>query len=184
MTAPKKPCHSDGAPSGANDLSDVHTDILSAKPTPDVNSEFSPDDGSSDAIDKPSGNMPSMVQGPRQSHRVKKRGPFGQRLRELRLARDITQMELAVEIGTSRSHVASLETGADTPGRETLHALATFFGVTMDFLQSGIADTPKNGRFVQDADQLALLALWDLIPASERPRIARMLRAAAFDRAD
>lgn len=50
MTAPKQPGHSDGAPRGANDLSDVHTDILSAKPTPAVNSEFSPDDGSSDAF--------------------------------------------------------------------------------------------------------------------------------------
>ena len=179
-TEPKKPGDFDRAAGPLDDFADLHGGGLSGHPTPCVK----PVVGHSDANVCESVNIADMVQKPRKSRRVKSRGAFGERLRELRLARDITQMELAVEIGISRSHVASMETGADPPGREIMHALASFFGVTMDFLQAGITNAPKEGRFVQDADHLALLELWDRIPASERPRIARMLRAAAFDRTD
>lgn len=122
-----------------------------------------------------------MPHGPRKSHLAKSRGAFGQRLRDLRMARGLTQEELAAEIGVSRSHIAGMETAADPPGRETLHALSTLFAVTMDFLQAGITEAPKNGRFVHDPEQLAWLDLWDAIHPSERPRIVRMLRAAVFD---
>lgn len=126
-------------------------------------------------------NIGYMAYGPRQPRITRKRGPFGERLRSLRLARGLTQIELAVETGISRSHIAAMETGADPPCRENLHALATFFDVSMDYLQSGLTQSPQQGAFVEDVEELALLALWRQIPVSERPRIARMLRAAALD---
>lgn len=121
-----------------------------------------------------------MSQGPRRNVRDRQRGPLGGRVRDLRLARCLTQVELAVEVGVSRAHIAKMETG-DPPGREVLHALATLFAVSMEFLQSGIFEAPKQGRFVEDAEQLALLDLWAAIPPAERPRIARMLKASAFE---
>ena len=93
---------------------------------------------------------------------------MAQRLRDLRLAGGLTQMELAVELGISRAHLAKMETGEDPPGRDLLESVAKFFRVSMDYLQTGRADAPQQGRFVQDAEQLALLDLWDSIPASER----------------
>lgn len=184
MTAPKQPRHLNRAPGEANDVAYVHGSELSGEPTIVVKGENSPFVGTPDAIVCDSFTMPPMVQAPRKSRRIKSRGAFGERLRELRVARGLTQMELAVEVGISRSHLASMETGADPPGREILHALASFFSVSMDFLQAGITHAPQQGRFVQDADQLSLLELWDRIPVSERPRVARMLRAAALDKSD
>lgn len=61
---------------------------------------------------------------------------FAQRLKRLRLAKG-SQVKVADEIGISRAHLAKMETGGDLPGRETLQALATYFGVTMDYLQTG-----------------------------------------------
>ena len=112
-----------------------------------------------------------MSQGPRRSRKIIKRGGMGERVRDLRLARNLTQMELAVEAGVSRAHVAKIEGGARPPGRDTLHAIAQFLGVSMDFLQSGSAETPDSRRIVDRPDQLALLDLWDAIPEGDRPRI-------------
>lgn len=122
-----------------------------------------------------------MSHGPRQSRKKINRGGMGERVRDLRLSRNLTQMELAVEAGVSRAHVAKIEGGARPPGRDTLHAIAQFFGVTMDFLQSGSAETPDRRRIVDRPDQLALLELWDAIPESERARVIRLIRAAALD---
>lgn len=118
---------------------------------------------------------------PRQPKPGVRRGAIGQRLHDLRVARGLTQVELAAEVGISRAHIAKIETGGDPPGREVLHAIAQFFGVSMDFLQTGASLPPKPGRFVDRADQLAILDLWEAIPESERPRIIRLIRAAAFD---
>lgn len=126
----------------------------------------------------------TMPQGPRRNVRVRERGALGQRVRDLRLAKGVTQVELAVEIGVSRAHIAKIETGSHPPGREALAALARFFGVTMEFLQSGTTAAPKGGRFVEDMEELAWLDLWRAIPVAERPRIVRMLRAAALDKLD
>ena len=153
---------------------------MSANPTLRVKGNVVPADAVACELSD-SGGMPH---GPRRSKLPRKRGAFGERLRTLRLARGLTQIELAVETGISRSHIAAMETGADPPGRENLHALATFFDVTMDYLQAGITQSPQQGSFVEDVEELALLALWRAIPVAERPRIARMLRAAALDGAD
>jgi len=122
-----------------------------------------------------------MAPGPRKHLKERERGPLGSRVRALRMAKDVTQVELAAEIGVSRAHIAKMETGGDPPGREVLHALARFFNVSMDYLQTGRTDAPKKGRFVDNVEELAWLDLWHSIPAAERPRVMRMLRAAALD---
>lgn len=113
----------------------------------------------------------------------KQRTPLARRIQALRLNRNLTQVELAVEAGVSRGHIAKIETGGDTAGLDTLQALATYFGVSMDYLQTGThpAPSPEAGRFVNDPEQLAILDMWEAIPKAERPRVARMIRAAALD---
>jgi len=177
MSESQEPCKVRGAACGADDVSDVHGCGLSGQPTQHVKGKVCPPD----TAVTDSGECDAMSRAPRKSRLKKSRGGFGQRLRDLRLARGLTQEALGAEIGSSRSHIAGMETAADPPGRETLHALATFFAVTMDFLQAGITQPPERGRFVDDPEQLAWLGLWDAIPVSERPRILRMIRAAAFD---
>lgn len=61
-------------------------------------------------------------------------GTFGQRLRELRNQRGISQNELSKYIGVSKSSVNMYERGEREPGFETLEAIADFFNVNMDYL--------------------------------------------------
>lgn len=177
MSESQEPREVRGAAGCSDDVSDVHGCGLSGQPTQAVKGKVVPPD----TAVADSGETDDMSRAPRKSRLKKSRGAFGQRLRDLRLARGLTQEELGAEIGVSRSHIAGMETAADPPGRETLHALATFFAVPMDFLQAGITQAPEQGRFVDDPEQLAWLNLWDAIPVDDRARILRMLRAAALD---
>lgn len=61
-------------------------------------------------------------------------GTFGQRLRELRNQRGISQNELSKHIGVSKSSVNMYERDEREPGFETLEAIADFFNVNMDYL--------------------------------------------------
>ncbi|MEV6816048.1 XRE family transcriptional regulator [Micromonospora sp. NPDC051296] len=58
----------------------------------------------------------------------------GQRLKDLRLRRDITLTDLARETGISASTLSRLEAGHRRPTLEQLLPLARFYGVTLDSL--------------------------------------------------
>lgn len=59
---------------------------------------------------------------------------FSERLRQLRTARDLSQMEFSKQIGISKSSVNMYERGEREPGLETLEAIADYFNVDMDYL--------------------------------------------------
>lgn len=61
-------------------------------------------------------------------------GTFGQRLRELRNQRGISQNELSKYVGVSKSSINMYERDEREPGFETLEAIADFFNVNMDYL--------------------------------------------------
>ena len=61
-------------------------------------------------------------------------GTFGQRLKDLRNSRGISQNELSKHIGVSKSSVNMYERDEREPGFETLEAIADFFNVNMDYL--------------------------------------------------
>lgn len=85
---------------------------------------------------------------------------FAQRLKRLRKAKgNPTQDAVAAKVGTSRSHITKMETGGDMPGREILEALATYYGVTMDYLQTG-KNAPAS-QFADDPDYEADKLRWD-----------------------
>ena len=69
-------------------------------------------------------------------------GTFGQRLRELRNQRGISQNELSKYIGVSKSSVNMYERGEREPGFETLEAIADFFNVNMDYLLGRESEKP------------------------------------------
>ena len=59
---------------------------------------------------------------------------FSERLKELRLEKNLTQTELAQETGISQAGIAKWETGDRNPSVDCLIILAKFFGVTIDYL--------------------------------------------------
>ncbi|HPE16836.1 MAG TPA: helix-turn-helix transcriptional regulator [Oscillospiraceae bacterium] len=64
------------------------------------------------------------------------------RIRSLREQRGLTQKELGAQVGVSRQAVNAVETGKFDPSLRLAHALAAYFGITMealfDFSEGGI----------------------------------------------
>lgn len=59
---------------------------------------------------------------------------FGERLKELRIERNMSQMDLALATGISQSAIAKWELGKTEPTATALILLAKFFDESVDFL--------------------------------------------------
>lgn len=59
---------------------------------------------------------------------------FNKRLVELRKQKNLSQYELAEQLGFSRGKLANYEQGTRQPDFETLQKIADFFGVSLDYL--------------------------------------------------
>ncbi|MBQ9842247.1 MAG: helix-turn-helix transcriptional regulator [Clostridia bacterium] len=64
------------------------------------------------------------------------------RLRELRKARRISQLKLAIDLNTNQNTISRYETGEREPGIAELIALADYFDVSLDYLLER-TDSPK-----------------------------------------
>lgn len=59
---------------------------------------------------------------------------FGEKLRELRLQKGLTQQQLGTQIGVTKSVISFYELQERTPSPDILVKLATVFHVTTDYL--------------------------------------------------
>ncbi len=59
---------------------------------------------------------------------------FRERLKDLRNAKHLSQMELSVKTGISQSAIAKWELGKTEPTASAIIALAKFFGESTDYL--------------------------------------------------
>lgn len=59
---------------------------------------------------------------------------FGENLKKLRTARDLTQQELGAKVGLSKAVVSKCENGLGYPTFDVLIRIAAYFGVTTDYL--------------------------------------------------
>ena len=105
---------------------------------------------------------------------------FQNKLRNLRISRGLTQIELAEGLGTSQSSITSWESGRREPDFATIRRLSDYFGVPMSSLlpsddnvdenyigsvSQAIAKNPKlcqlfeRTRFLSDTDLDAVLAV-------------------------
>lgn len=67
---------------------------------------------------------------------------FNERLKELRLSNNISQVQLAKDIGVSRTMVQIYESGEKEPTLSKLIIISNFFNVSIDYL-CGLTDNPK-----------------------------------------
>ena len=84
---------------------------------------------------------------------------FKERIKTLRLEKNLTQDELAKATGLSRSAIGMYESGSREPNFETLEVLADFFNVDMNYLlgRSEILNCPTyylDPEVAELADQL------------------------------
>lgn len=122
---------------------------------------------------------------PRHVDGIVDKQPIGRRLAELRRAAGLRQEDVAAAVGISRSHLAGMEKRHDNPGRATVTALASFYGVSVDFLINGegAAPPPPQARqFIEDPDELALIAFWRSLSLDQRGFMLNMLRGASGGR--
>jgi transcriptional regulator with XRE-family HTH domain len=105
---------------------------------------------------------------------------MGSRLRELRIASGKAPIDVAVDVGVARATLSSYESGSELPGRDTLIALADLFGASLDWItgRTHKINMPGAGQFVDDPDELALLALWRGMDDSQRHYFLGILRFA------
>lgn len=106
---------------------------------------------------------------------------LGDRIRLLRKKRGEVQAVVAEAVGVSRGAYTAIETGGDAPGRETLIAIADYFGASLDWLEGRThkITAPECGQLVEDPDELALLAFWRSLTVEQRELMTRMLGAPA-----
>ncbi len=64
---------------------------------------------------------------------------FIERLKNLRIERNLSQLQMAKQSGISRSAIQMWESGKREPGARAIIALSKFFGVTADYLL-GLSD--------------------------------------------
>lgn len=76
---------------------------------------------------------------------------LGERLKELRLSRNLTQAEVGVQLGLSAGAISSYERGERMPDPNTLKRLADFYGVSADYLLNR-TDVPKVFRTDSEAE--------------------------------
>lgn len=84
---------------------------------------------------------------------------FGDRLRELRRTKGLTQQQLALQLGVSKSMVSSYENGFRYPSYEVLIKIASVFSTTTDYLLGVKRLDMLDITGVQEGDRQMLLAL-------------------------
>ena len=67
------------------------------------------------------------------------------RLKEIRKAKGISQLKLALELNTNQYTISRYETGEREPGLVELVAIADYFDVSVDYLLER-TDNPKVNR--------------------------------------
>lgn len=105
----------------------------------------------------------------------KKRSPLGERLRTLREQRSLNQVDVAVAVGTSRSHITKIERGADEPGRALLMALAAFYEVNLDWLATGQGEMAPGSAQARNQKEALLLYAFRALPEQEANPLLDML---------
>lgn len=80
---------------------------------------------------------------------------FGDRLRELREDRSLTQDQLAEHLKITRQQLSSYENGRFEPNMDTLVSIADFFDVSLDYLL-GRTKAKYNLSFTKNKEKLIL----------------------------
>ena len=80
---------------------------------------------------------------------IEKKFEMGDRIRECRKQRNISQAELAEAINVSDNTISNMETGSNNVKLENVEKVADFFEVSLDYIVKGIGLTPVDDDLVK-----------------------------------
>lgn len=84
---------------------------------------------------------------------------FGDRLKELRKERNLTQEDIGNLCGVAKNTVSNWENNANQPSFEIVKKIAQYFGVTIDYLLNFTQDDMDNMEKLKQA--LKQAGMWD-----------------------
>ena len=84
---------------------------------------------------------------------------FGNRLKELRISKNLSQEELSNILNVRKSSISNWETGKATPTFDMLTKIAQYFGVTIDYLLNFTQEDMDNMEKLKQA--LKQAGMWD-----------------------
>jgi transcriptional regulator with XRE-family HTH domain len=99
---------------------------------------------------------------------------MGERLRELRLRRKISQEEVARHIGITRSAYSHYEINNRQPVYETLIKLAAFFDVSLDYIIGG-AQSEAKSELPVNSDAREILSLLQHMSYEQRKKSINLI---------
>lgn len=73
---------------------------------------------------------------------------IGERIRECRKLKNMSQSELAEVIGVSDNTISNMETGNNNVKLKNIEKVADFFKVSLDYLVKGIGKAPFDDDFL------------------------------------
>lgn len=114
---------------------------------------------------------------------------FGERLREARLAKGLTQSELGEKIGVAKSTLAGYEKGSREPDLQKIRLLLETLDIDANELFGVEKDLPagRSPEEVQNADTDAIVqelkasGVWETLTPEKLQRALRILKAALFE---
>ena len=86
---------------------------------------------------------------------------IGKRIRRYRLARNITQEEMAFQVGTSAAYISNIEQGKKKASLKKLCEISEFLGVTVNDLVYGAAIRSLTSNFKEFNELLSLCPIED-----------------------
>lgn len=78
---------------------------------------------------------------------------LGNRIRQLRKSKHLTQQDVADHLKLAKSTISQYETGTNEPDAKTISQLAELFGVSTDYLITGKAKTDANSDIPREEQE-------------------------------
>lgn len=105
---------------------------------------------------------------------------FGERLKEIRLSRDMSQEELATLFGTSKQVISRYENNQRTPKISVAYDYAQKLGVDLNYLLGDEKKLAANRSddYELSHDDEALLKLFRLVPPEKKQYILGLIEGA------
>jgi transcriptional regulator with XRE-family HTH domain len=101
---------------------------------------------------------------------------FGERLKQLRMQKGLSQVDLAKLANVNSNHISRYERGDSRPTAKYLKILADCLGVSTDYLYDGVAEDAAIADF-EDREFLEIFKEAEQLEDEDKVIIKRLLKA-------